>query len=146
MTGHEWFRRRPIVVEAHRWTRNDNDEPGSFGNDHMAQWLGPSFLFVIDADHLMLKTLEGPIGARLGDWIIRGVAGEFYPCKPGIFAATYAKRTVPGPHGRHDVIACHMLATKRLSEIAAYRGALESAEERIARLEATIRLLERDRA
>ena len=36
-----------------------------------------------------IETLEGIMLARVGDWIIKGVAGEFYPCKPAIFAATY---------------------------------------------------------
>ncbi len=38
---------------------------------------------------IRIKTLEGTMRADLGDWIIRGVQGEFYPCKPGIFEATY---------------------------------------------------------
>ena len=37
----------------------------------------------------MIETLEGQMKAVAGDWIIRGVEGEFYPCKPAIFAATY---------------------------------------------------------
>lgn len=39
--------------------------------------------------HIIIDTLEGRMTASLGDWIIQGVAGEFYPCKPDIFAATY---------------------------------------------------------
>lgn len=39
--------------------------------------------------NLMIRTLEGDMRANYGDWIIRGVAGEFYPCKPGIFDQTY---------------------------------------------------------
>lgn len=39
--------------------------------------------------HLIIHTLEGTMHAQLGDYIIRGVQGEFYPCKPEIFAATY---------------------------------------------------------
>lgn len=38
---------------------------------------------------MFIRTLEGDMKAQLGDWIIRGVAGEFYPCKPDIFDATY---------------------------------------------------------
>ena len=38
---------------------------------------------------LMIRTLEGDMRATYGDWVIRGVAGEFYPCKPDIFAQTY---------------------------------------------------------
>jgi hypothetical protein len=40
-------------------------------------------------DELIISTLEGDLRASPGDWIIRGVKGEFYPCKPDIFAATY---------------------------------------------------------
>ena len=40
-------------------------------------------------DTLAISTLEGTMQARLGDWIIKGVAGEFYPCKLDIFEATY---------------------------------------------------------
>lgn len=39
--------------------------------------------------HLVIRTLEGPLRASAGDWVIRGVQGEFYPCKPDIFEATY---------------------------------------------------------
>jgi hypothetical protein len=42
---------------------------------------GPAFM--------LIETLEGVMRAEVGDWIIRGVKGEFYPCKPDIFAATY---------------------------------------------------------
>lgn len=38
---------------------------------------------------MRIETLEGPMLANLGDWIIKGVQGEFYPCKPLIFEATY---------------------------------------------------------
>jgi hypothetical protein len=40
-------------------------------------------------DQIRIRTLEGPITASKGDWIIKGVQGEFYPCKPDIFEATY---------------------------------------------------------
>lgn len=42
-----------------------------------------------DPEHLQIDTLEGTMRADLGDWVIRGVKGEFYPCKPDIFDATY---------------------------------------------------------
>ena len=38
---------------------------------------------------IFIRTLEGEMTATQGDWIIKGVKGEFYPCKPDIFAATY---------------------------------------------------------
>ena len=42
-----------------------------------------------EGDHLLIETLEGKMRADVGDWIIKGVKGEFYPCKPDIFEATY---------------------------------------------------------
>lgn len=43
------------------------------------------------AGKVEITTLEGTLTASIGDWIIKGVKGEFYPCKPDIFAATYEK-------------------------------------------------------
>ena len=43
----------------------------------------------LTGEYLQIKTLEGTMTAIVGDWIIRGVKGEFYPCKPDIFEATY---------------------------------------------------------
>lgn len=48
-----------------------------------------------EPEHLMIETLEGAMRGDLEDWIIRGVKGEFYPCKPDIFEASYDE--VPGP-------------------------------------------------
>ena len=44
---------------------------------------------VFGSDHVSITTLEGTMRAERDDWIIRGVQGELYPCKPDIFAATY---------------------------------------------------------
>jgi hypothetical protein len=76
------YRKKPVVIEAVRWTgENYYDEVRPFlrGQDH----------FVTRADKVAIKTLEGTMDAGVGDWIIRGVQGEFYPCKPDIFEATY---------------------------------------------------------
>ena len=45
--------------------------------------------FTPNSGHLLIGTLEGTMAAAPGDWVIKGVAGEFYPCKPDIFEATY---------------------------------------------------------
>ena len=75
------YRKRPVVVEAHQFTKfflrdapKHFTEKVCFGNCR-------------DKDHI--HTLEGAMDLTPGDWLIRGVAGEFYPCKPDIFAATY---------------------------------------------------------
>ncbi len=51
--------------------------------------LSPPFPGGVVSCVLLIETLEGEMTANVGDWIIRGVKGEFYPCKPDIFAATY---------------------------------------------------------
>jgi len=81
------YRKKPVVVEARRWYGRDNT------SDVLA-WVahngGKARLSSRDgAHHLEVDTLEGTTLASEGDWIIRGVHGEFYPCKPDIFEATY---------------------------------------------------------
>lgn len=81
------FRKKPIVIEARRLTDNamwdvyhwieDND-------GYVKEWCWDA-----DDRYIGIKTLEGVIKAQEGDWVIKGVAGEFYPCKPDIFEATY---------------------------------------------------------
>lgn len=57
--------------------------------DALLFWLGVSDWKVTNGLGIQLPTLEGEMLARPGDWIIHGVKGEFYPCKPDIFATTY---------------------------------------------------------
>lgn len=76
------FRKKPVVIEARQYT-------GKNGIELMA-WVDGSELeesFV--GDQILITTLEGVMRAETGDWLIQGVKGEFYPCKPDIFAATY---------------------------------------------------------
>lgn len=72
------FRKKPVVIEAVRWTGDNADEIAAFARS--AMW---------PHGDLVIPTLEGAHRANIGDWIIRGVQGEFYPCKPDIFDATY---------------------------------------------------------
>lgn len=80
------YRKKPIVIEAVRFDENgkfDGDVPAWMDTAAMAGTVyraGPS---------LIIQTLEGAMEAQRGDWIIRGVQGDLYPCKPDIFAATY---------------------------------------------------------
>lgn len=80
------FRKKPVVVEAVRLTDLDDV-------DAAVRWVQEAGYFASRSsldDHVMkLATLEGDMFADVGDWIIRGVKGEFYPCKPDIFEATY---------------------------------------------------------
>ena len=79
------YRKKPVVIEAVQWNGTDVDAVLGLG-------LGvASFrrVGIGSQTPLEIETLEGTMRADLGDWIIRGVKGEFYPCKPDIFAATY---------------------------------------------------------
>jgi hypothetical protein len=77
------FRKRPVVIEAVHYSEADPTNAISFLIHGGAN-------FVLDAvNGLTIRTLEGDHHASDGDWIIKGVKGEFYPCKPDIFAATY---------------------------------------------------------
>ena len=74
------FRKKPVVIDAMQYYGASLELVLVFGQGKVRQ-TGQASLDV--------ETLEGTVQARIGDWIIKGVAGEFYPCKPEIFAATY---------------------------------------------------------
>jgi hypothetical protein len=76
------YRKKPVVVEARRFDRGRSPR--------LAKWCGGryeirGFLPAV----LMIPTLEGTKRAQVGDWIVKGVAGEFYPVASSIFEASY---------------------------------------------------------
>ena len=76
------FRKKPVVVEAVQYTGKNSAEIGA--------WMGaPEWAEEFASDDMTIKTLEGEMHVSGGDWIIKGVAVEFYPCKTDIFEATY---------------------------------------------------------
>lgn len=80
------FRKKPVVIEAMQWEGRINDD-----NSEVLGWLsvyGVPYRVTV-MHELVIPTLEGDMAATPGDWIIRGIKGEFYPCKPEIFAASY---------------------------------------------------------
>ena len=86
------FRKKPIVIEAIQWdgrmeTLAKIQKLNTLNRDII---IGEDF---IDANKksLMIDTLEGVHEGKIGDWIIQGVTGELYPCKPDIFEMTYEK-------------------------------------------------------
>ena len=89
------YRKKPVVIEAFRVVLNTGEDPGGTIHAPTMNWLaqadpnGASDTWGWFPDHIDIDTLEGTMRAEVGDWIIRGVAGEFYPCKPDIFATTY---------------------------------------------------------
>jgi len=76
------FRKKPVEIEAVQWTGENGDEICDFLRFGTGGYIDPK-------GNLVIRTLEGALLAREGDWIIRGVQGEHYPCKPDIFAETY---------------------------------------------------------
>jgi hypothetical protein len=75
------FRKKPVVIEAMQYT----------GRNAVAvmEWAGIPEISEDLTGGIEIATLEGTMRADPGDWVIRGVRGELYPCKPDIFAATY---------------------------------------------------------
>ena len=74
------YRKKPVIIEAVQWFK-DGDHPAVRIHQHGGQ--------VLVNGRAYIDTLEGPLLVTPGDWIITGVKGEHYPCKPDIFAATY---------------------------------------------------------
>lgn len=73
------FRKKPVVIEAVQWTGGDVQP--------IVEFTGQPVSF--SGDTPRIQTSEGAMGVSPGDWVIRGVKGELYPCKPDIFALTY---------------------------------------------------------
>ena len=83
------FRKKPVVIEARRLQEPETPQ-------ELAFWCGGRVCGVGEVGKkvwLEIDTLEGTHRADYGDWIIQGVKGEFYPCKPDIFDMTYEKVT-----------------------------------------------------
>ncbi len=82
------YRKKPIVIEAVQWTGSNEKECMEFcPSIYQETYKADGFLTI--------PTLEGKMACATGDFIIRGVKGEFYPCKPDIFEATYEQ--IPEP-------------------------------------------------
>ncbi|MCH3963551.1 MAG: hypothetical protein LKE46_04710 [Clostridium sp.] len=75
------YRKRSVVIEAVQWTGKNIDE--------IAKFMSSNGIYCYKNNKLMIVTLEGVHVASINDYIIKGVNGEFYPCKPDIFKKTY---------------------------------------------------------
>ena len=78
------YRKKPIVIDAILWNERNFWEVVDFINNETLYTLS-------EQDTLSIDTLEGRMMVNTGDYIIKGVNGEFYPCKPDIFEKTYEK-------------------------------------------------------
>lgn len=80
------YRKKPIVIAAWQWLPDDLEKSGEI----VAILAMHNIVFQVNTEKgIDLPTLEGTMTANRGDWIIRGVNGEFYPCKSDIFEKTY---------------------------------------------------------
>jgi len=75
------FRKKPVVIEAVQWD-------GNLETLHIFPKAETENVQLVDG-YLYIQTLEGQMKADIGDYIIRGVKGEYYPCKPDVFELTY---------------------------------------------------------
>lgn len=83
------YRKNPIMVDAWQWTgQTMGDAQKFYKKNGLPNW---SMASIGGRTGLLIRTLEGDILCERGDWIIRGIAGEFYPCKPGIFETMYER-------------------------------------------------------
>ena len=76
------YRKRPVVVEAIQWTGKNYKDIQAFAGIKIVHYFQ-------EAEVLMVRTLEGDMFASRGDYIVKGIRGEFYPCKPDVFQETY---------------------------------------------------------
>ncbi len=83
------YRKKPVVIEA--WQFNAPMFMPQPGWLHDAMCSGKIYYQGGKRPYYTIETLEGNMRAMSGDWIIRGIKGEIYPCKPDIFAAIYEK-------------------------------------------------------
>lgn len=114
--GEREWRKKPVTIRALRWNGDNLREVIAFTGRHpsAADWSWEHFERVVARDGLIIFTLEGKHLANVGDYIIRGVKGEFYPCKPDIFALTYepaddeSRALAARPEGRETALGAKM--------------------------------------
>ena len=83
------FRKKPVVIEAVQYDGYEASIATFVDRDFESPFHNPAVVYKQSGGECLISTLEGAMVAKPGDWIIRGVKGELYPCKPDIFAATY---------------------------------------------------------
>lgn len=88
------YRKKPVVIEAIQVPPLSLTPDSFTAREELDDWMvenqgDRTAIYVGDA--ILIQTLEGEMRADVGDWIIRGVEGEIYPCKPSVFEATYEK-------------------------------------------------------
>ena len=121
------YRKKPVVIEAIQFTTNN--EPNDVEMTRIVDWINAESDMKISSHNgtsIFINTLEGEMRAECGDWIIKGVNKEFYPCKPDIFkkiydivesTQTFGQKAVGitfNPSGSDEVYEAKMLAAKQI--------------------------------
>ena len=92
------YTKKPVVIQALQWTGGNLKEiitftdgtPHNVRSEHAGmKW--EEYKDLVEKEGLKIYTLEGKMNANVGDYIIKGVRGEFYPCKQDIFEETYSE-------------------------------------------------------
>lgn len=107
-----YYRKKPVVIEAVQWTGENLEriiEFTGWNKSASKQWTWEEYKEVVAREGLKIFTLEGPLMVSIGDYIIKGVQGEFYPCKPDIFEQTYD----PEPEKLLSGLSCEAIETLR---------------------------------
>ena len=128
MSAPTQFRKKPVVISAIQWTGENlvdvihftDGRPPNNKSSH-AGMMWDQYVDVVRKDGLKIFTMEGKMDASIGDWIIKGVKGEHYPCKPEIFALTYDDASASTDLSQAAVAAALEAAAAMLND----RGKLE---------------------
>lgn len=123
------FRKRPVVIEAFQLPAAGADVPDAF--HHWCERVGFVNFTSGRDETLEIQTLEGTMTAQPGDWIIKGVKGEFYPCKPDIFAATYEPAAMLPNAAAHEAGGQPSGGAPAPDPVAAHNAAVTAAIEAI---------------
>lgn len=83
------YRKKPVVIEAMQWTGANYTEAEVFVGEPVTHGRYEASPTALGGAAKIIRTLQGEMRATPGDWIIKGVKGEFYPCKDDIFRQTY---------------------------------------------------------
>ena len=121
MSAPTQFRKKPVVISAIQWTGENlvdvihftDGRPPNNKSSH-AGMMWDQYVDVVRKDGLKIFTMEGKMDASIGDWIIKGVKGEHYPCKPEIFALTYDDASASTDLSQAAVAAALEAAATRL--------------------------------
>jgi hypothetical protein len=114
------YRKKPVVIEAFQFSGGSNADPG------IPSWFIDAVLdgkVTAASNSIAITTLEGVMQAAPGDWIIRGVKGELYPCKPDIFAEIYEPADSATSIERNQVIPAKTELKREDSVLETFDGA-----------------------